>query len=1007
MNYLSSPLTRRPWAGFTALALLGLPMAESQSATFTWGGSTGNWNVGANWGGTAPTGTNPVDVLQFGGDISTSYTSTNNVANPFLLNQLVFNVTDSGALGATHFLAGSPLRFSGSNPVIFGNGAGGVRIDTPIQLLSNLLLTGNGTGVITLNNTVSGTVDIVKRGTSTFRFGTPTISTELPSDNTWFGRLTIEDGTVRFNNNAASGRTALRSNPVVLASATSKLTVSSELRVGTLNGNLGTVEAQVTGTNSDNASVVIHVIGDGTFGGTLRLGAPTGNGDDGGKLIFRGASTQVLTGTLDIYRDTIVGRGATVVLAGTASMAAQLGNGSIVMSGGTFKLDNSVINNNNRLRDATQTSTGLESIGGGDFALIGNAAGTSETVGRLQIGAGQPRSGQLNTRVVHDSGTTILNFMSYSRNSTATPQFTTIDFSAVTTAGATRLLGQNGAGSRITFSSFTVPLTNGLITNSAGTAETGWATVNGTDFATYSSTLNSGAELGVQAVATTAFPGVSSPAANSLLTANAAIATGADFSLNSVKIAPGGPGFALSITSTGNLNNRNFLLAGSNDYTIQNTGSGTGGITGGGTRYFHVQQAALNLDVSLANGTGVSSAIVKAGSGFLNLLKSSSGVTAPVVVNSGTLRSSLANLPAGELRFRGGVYEISGGGTFNRPITFGAGAVNWGGIDSTTLSAIDEDRGSGGFSAFGGNVTIDLGPAGATDLAWEDKGFVNSSFALTFGSGRANSMVTWIDNLRLTAVGQTVNYNAREIRVLDNPAVTTDFVRMSGVVSGLVQDDLLKTGPGTLELTGANTYLGATQVHEGTLRINSTNAASFLTVVRSGAILAGKGTTGPVRIELGGIVAPGDAEGHASILNTGEFRMAGAGAQLSIELGGLTAGGDGTTGYDQVNVSGAVVLDGGALTGLLLGAFLPQAGDMFFIINNDGSDAVQGQFAQGTFISIGGMPFEIGYTGDSGAGTFLGGNDVVLRTIPEPATAALAGAGLCALSMRRRRVTGS
>jgi autotransporter-associated beta strand protein len=848
MNY--PPLsTRRRWAGFTALALLGLPVAESQAATFTWGTGAGVWSLGSNWGGTAPNGTNPVDVLQFGGNVSPFYTATNDVANPFLLNQLIFSATDPALTGGTNFLAGSPLRFSGANPQITANGAGGFHVDNQIQLLSNLTLTGNGAGVVTLNNTISGTVDIVKNGTSTFRFGSQTVgNVEKPSDSTWFGTLTINDGTIRFNNNSTSGRTALRANPVVLTGANSRLTVSSELRTGTLSGNTGTVETQVVGTNIDNESLVIHIIGDGTFGGTLRLGGPTGTGAANGELVFRGASTQTLTGTLDIRRDVIVGRGATVVLGGTASLSAQT-QGAIIMSGGVFKLDNATVNNQNRLRDGTAASTGLDTVGGGNFILIGNAAGTIESIGRLQLGATGLRSGQLNTRVVHDTGSTIMNFASYLRDTTTTPfQYTTIDFSAANTNGTARALGQTGAGSRITFSGFAVPLIANLIANSAGTTETGWATVNGTDFATYSAVVNSGSELGVQAVSTVALPGSSSPSANVLITGNTTLSAGSTFSLSSLKLAPTGPGLSLDLTAAGALNNRNFLLAGANDFTIQNTGSGTAGITGGGTRYFHVQQAALNVNVTLGTGTGATSAIVKAGGGLLNLLRSNTAVTAPVVINDGTLRSVIGNLPQGELRFRGGVYEISGGGTFSRPITFGTGAVNWAGIDSLG-SSIDPDRGSGGFSAFGGNATIDLGLAGPTNIAWEDKGFVNSGFALVFNSVRADSMITWSDNLSLTAVstGQAINYNAREIRVLDNTALTSDYARISGVISGAVQDDLLKTGPGTLELTATNTYQGATQVYDGTLRINGTNTTSFLTDVRSGAILAGNGTTGPLR----------------------------------------------------------------------------------------------------------------------------------------------------------------
>lgn len=67
--------------------------------------------------------------------------------------------------------------------------------------------------------------------------------------------------------------------------------------------------------------------------------------------------------------------------------------GGVVLRGGTFVLDNTAINNNNRLRDAGAGSTSLETIGGGTFSLIGNAAGTTETICCLQLGAaGNERS---------------------------------------------------------------------------------------------------------------------------------------------------------------------------------------------------------------------------------------------------------------------------------------------------------------------------------------------------------------------------------------------------------------------------------------------------------------------------------------------------------------------------------------------------------------------------------------------------------------------------------------
>ena len=95
------------------------------------------------------------------------------------------------------------------------------------------------------SNLVSGAGGLTKSGTSTYRFGSA--GGTAFSDNTWFGALTINDGTIRFNNNADTAPTALRANPVVLNSATALLTTQfkalgtaagqdpdSSLRFGTL-----------------------------------------------------------------------------------------------------------------------------------------------------------------------------------------------------------------------------------------------------------------------------------------------------------------------------------------------------------------------------------------------------------------------------------------------------------------------------------------------------------------------------------------------------------------------------------------------------------------------------------------------------------------------------------------------------------------------------------------------------------------------------------------------------
>src|SRR5262249_23293761 len=67
-------------------------------------------------------------------------------------------------------------------------------------------------------------------------------------------------------------------------------------------------------------------------------------------------------------------------------------------------------------------------------------------------------------------------------------------------------------------------------------------------------------------------------------------------------------------------------------------------------------------------------------------------------------------------------------------------------------------------------------------------------------------------------------YNAREIRVIDNPNSNADFTRLAGTFSSGVRDDLLKTGTGTLELTGTNTnFLGGIIIAEGHLLTNNSD----------------------------------------------------------------------------------------------------------------------------------------------------------------------------------------
>ncbi len=910
---------------------IGLAIPSLRAASFDWGNATGNWSIGAAWtGAAAPTGTNATDVLTFGGDVGTTagtapnYTATNDIAaSPFQINRIVLQATDANNLATDppHVIAGNPLRFSLPGSQILQDGAGPITFNLPIELGigSSLSLVGDGVGAVTLNHRISGFADVLKDGLSTFRFGTAQVSpvTPVPSDNTWTGALRLNLGTIRFNNNAQSGRTAVRANPIVFpASAASQplLTCSSELRVGSVSGAVGKIESGVTGTNTLSEDIVITALTDATFGGTVRLGPPTGTGNDTGTLRVRGPGAQSFTGTMDIDKDLSVA--GTLILEGSASLGTQT-KGSVTIAGGALRIDNTA-GNVNRLRDGSNTSTGVDLAGGGTLTLVGNAAGSSENVSRLQLSAQtgsttlktKQRSGQLGIGVVHRAAATaatVLTFASYERDATTLQPLDTVEFSAVDGAGTTLPLGVAGSNPRIVFSPAPT-LVNTLPSNNTGTASTGWAvlkTAGGLAFATHNAN-------GIAAATTTA-TWTSSNSANVNLAGSQTIGA-TTFLLNSLRIAPSAAAQTLSVATGGTLSTTGIILAGATDYTI--AGAGTAALTGDAPRYLHVEQANLTLGLALGN----LQPLAKSGAGTLVLTNAANNSDQQILaINNGIVRATPGTtLPSGELRFRGGVLEINGGGTFARPLVdsgtliSGPGTVNW---STTELagtvpapSSVSNDRGSGGFASIGGDLSVDLTTSGVNALQWEQKGFVQSGFALVFGSRTATGKVTLVNPLNITSAEVDVNYNAREIRVLDNPATTTDRAILSGVISGTVHNDLLKTGPGVLELSNeANTFAGLAIVQAGTLVISGGTNGIGIDVL-PGATLAGRGGTTAILLESGATLSPGDNT-LATLTATsliwkagalGRFDLGSANASDGIALGtGLfTRRGAGTYAFD-------------------------------------------------------------------------------------------------------------
>jgi autotransporter-associated beta strand protein len=215
-------------------------------------------------------------------------------------------------------------------------------------------------------------------------------------------------------------------------------------------------------------------------------------------------------------------------------------------------------------------------------------------------------------------------------------------------------------------------------------------------------------------------------------------------------------------------------------------------------------------------------------------------------------------------------------------------------------------------------------------------------------------------------------------------SVLTVAGAVNGTFSGSIKGGggLTKSGPNTQELSGDVDYFGPTTVTEGTLTV--------------------KGSIGAATTSFGSTLSPGAGPGLLNV--RGNFDLQ-TGGTLKMELGGPIPG----TGYDRVVVSGGVTL-AGALQGSLINGF-QGSGDLFFLLINDGTDAITGTFtglSEGSLVNLSGKNFFITYAAnfENPAGPSLtGGNDVAL-VIPEPVTGVtlLVGfGGMLGLPRFRRR----
>ena len=865
----------------------------------------------------------------------------------------------------------------------------------------------SGTGTLIVAGT-SGYTGATAINSGTLRVGAanalPTTTAVNVASGAWLDLNNFND---TLGSLTGTGGVALGSGTLTIGSDNSATTFSGVASGAGSLAKSGTGTLTLSGTNTFTGATAIN-------SGTLRLGAANAVASASAVSVASGAAFD-----LNSFNETIGSlAGAGGVLLGTGTLTAGgnnfpttfsgaiSGSGAFVKSGtGTLTLAGA-----NSFTGAANVNAGVL-LAQNSSAFGSTSLGTTVSAGaELQIDGGVFVGAEpLTLSGTGVSGAGALRGIS---GNTAWSGAITLAASATVgaDAGTLTLSGSIGTNANtLTFSTTGDIRVDGVIGGSGALVKSGTGALTLTAANTFGGTMtiNAGAVVPQNA---SAFGATG---------AGTTVASGAAIQLNNASGVSIG---AEPLT----LNGDGISGAGALDSIVGNN-AWTGNLTLAANTTVAVDADILTLSGAIGESGGAQS-LTKSGTGML-ILAGANSYSGATRINAGTLQlgaderiadNSAVVVASGAVfdlnEFNETVGSIAGAGSITTG-TVGANALTVGG-DNTSTTFSGALSGSGAFvksgtgtltmsgsNTYGGNTNINAGA-----LAIDSDTRLGVSGTLIFNGGTLRATGTFTS-------GRAIAMNAGG--TIDTNGYT---VVISGSISGSTA--LVKAGTGALKITGTNTgFNAATIVSAGLLIVNGDMGFSPVTI-QGGGSAGGTGSVGGVIAQSGGTVAPGD--GGTGRLNTGDFNLQ-SGAHLSIEIGGTTAGGA-SNGYDQVKVTGSVTL-AGDLSGAVLNSFtftptLPAnyvvggsntAAQKFFLIDNDGTDAVAGFFSNqvttgnvfngaAPTINLGGQEFAISYTGDVATNKTNGGNDVVLTAIPEPGTwTMLAGAFAMQFAVARFR----
>ena len=814
----------------TGAGTLTLTGANTYTGATTVNGGT--LNLG---GGSANGSISSSSVLSLGGGI---FSDTLNTSATQTFASTSVNAGGSGvsaasgdtvALGAITRNVGGAVNFSGAGT-----------ITTPTANVNGILggyATYGGANFATSagNGTTAGAVTAFTAYNQTLGTGGVTVDTTTTDNDT----ITTVSG--NGTGVTLSGNTTINSLTIA-DTANDTLALGSDSLTFTSGGGLlyaGTGGYTISGTGYIGAGAANEFILDDNSA-ALTISAPLIGSAGTGAFTKSGAGTVTLSGVETYTGATYVG-GGTLTIGG----AGQLGSGTYagnigISTGATFNYNSS----------AAQTLSGVISGGGGL---------TESGAGNLTLSGNNTFTGN----VIVNGGTLIDSISDNSTNpaatgvgsSTATGPSRTITVNN----GGTIMFGGNNALGNTSTSALDMPT---LVINQGGLVETTVSNYNNN----FGSIILNGGTLAADN------NGYSVSFQSICLFGNVSVIGSGTSTISLAAGATANDGVMLGSNTIFNVAPSASLLV--SDYLAPVTTGTTGGgftLTGGGT----MTLAGANTYLGAAT---VSAGTLQIGNG-----------TAGSVSNSSALNvSSGATLAFDEATGASQTQSIADGGTV-------AGAEG-AGITNTLSGAIN---GSGGFAQSGAGITILSGTNTYSGGTTVSAGTLNINGigalgganygGLTFNGGTllyAAAVSNGSGDLS-TGAGITVGAGGGVINTNGN-AVTYANSTIGGAGALTIEDT--NGTPGSLMISGANSYSGGTTISSGKLIVtNSTGSATGSgNVALNGGTLAGSGIIAGTVTLGGGILAPGAAGTTLTVggltYNSGTFSFTFNGTNPSSEV---------------------------------------------------------------------------------------------------------------------------